>query len=216
MGRNLPAVDGSSRLSPHFRFGTLSPRIAIHAALAKLAEKGRVSRPDVLTWVDELIWREFFQQVLAAFPRVVEGPFRKVPVPPSREPGPERDRSVSGLVQRADRVSDRGRRHAATESDGMDAQPCPDDRRLIPDQRPSDRLAERRAVLHASSARCGRGREQRKLAMVCLDRHGCDAGLSDFQSCCSRARSSIRKGRISASMSPSSPRYLLTGFMSRI
>ena len=94
-GRNLPAIDGSSTLSPHFRFGTLSPRMAIHAALNALAKGGRVSRSDVLTWVDELIWREFFQQILASFPRVAKGPFRNVSVPPSREPGPERD----GLFQ---------------------------------------------------------------------------------------------------------------------
>ena len=89
--RNLPAIDGSSKLSPHFRFGTLSPRMAIHAALNALAKSGQVSRIDVLTWVDELIWREFFQQVLASFPHVAEGPFRKVALPPSRESGPERD-----------------------------------------------------------------------------------------------------------------------------
>jgi deoxyribodipyrimidine photo-lyase len=93
--RNLPANDGCSQLSPHFRFGTLSPRRAIHAALSALAKGGRVSRPDVLTWVDELIWREFFQQVLASFPHVADGPFRKVAIPPSRESGPERD----GLFQ---------------------------------------------------------------------------------------------------------------------
>jgi len=91
-GRNLPGVDGSSQLSPHFRFGTLSPRAAIHAALRRLAKGGRTSRPDVLTWIDELIWREFFQQVLAAFPHVADGPFRNVATPPSREHGPERDR----------------------------------------------------------------------------------------------------------------------------
>ena len=91
-GRNLPAADGSSKLSPHFRFGTLSPRTAISTALKSLAKGGRISRPDVLTWIDELIWREFFQQVLAAFPHVAVGPFRHVAVPPSREPGPERDR----------------------------------------------------------------------------------------------------------------------------
>jgi deoxyribodipyrimidine photo-lyase len=90
-GRNLPAIDGSSKLSPHFRFGTLTPRTAIHAALAGLAAGGPVSRPDVLTWIDELIWREFFQQVLSAFPRVVDGPFRAASVP-TREAGPERDR----------------------------------------------------------------------------------------------------------------------------
>ncbi len=90
--RNLPAVDGSAKLSPHFRFGTLSPRMAIHAALNALAKGGRVSRPDVLTWVDELIWREFFQQVLVAFPHVAKGPFKAVIVPSPRPAGSERDR----------------------------------------------------------------------------------------------------------------------------
>jgi deoxyribodipyrimidine photo-lyase len=91
-GRNLPAVDGSSILSPHFRFGTLSARAAVHAALASLAQSRRVSRPDVFIWIDELVWREFFQQVLAAFPRVVDEPFRQVPAPAPRTPGGERDR----------------------------------------------------------------------------------------------------------------------------
>lgn len=91
-GRNLPAIDGSSKLSPHFRFGTLSPRTAIAAALNLLANRRLVSRPDILTWIDELVWREFFQQVLAAFPHVATGPFRQAAVPPSREPGVERDR----------------------------------------------------------------------------------------------------------------------------
>jgi len=91
-GRNLPAVDGSSILSPHFRFGTLSARAAVHAALASLGQGRRVSRPDVFTWIDELVWREFFQQVLAAFPRVVDEPFRQVPAPAPRAPGTERDR----------------------------------------------------------------------------------------------------------------------------
>ena len=91
-GRNLPAIDGSSKLSAHFRFGTLSPRRAIHAALNALTKGGPVSRVDVLTWVDELIWREFFQQVLTSFPHVAKGPFRAVTVPPARPAGSERDR----------------------------------------------------------------------------------------------------------------------------
>ncbi len=90
--RNLPAIDGSSRLSPHFRFGTLSPRMAIHVALNTLSQGGQVSRSDVLMWVDELIWREFFQQVLMAFPHVADGPFRAVIMPPVRPPGNERNR----------------------------------------------------------------------------------------------------------------------------
>lgn len=90
-GRNRPSLDGSAKLSPHLRFGTLSPKEVVHAALKSLSRKGPVSRTDVLTWIDELIWREFFQQVLAAFPHVVDGPFRQTAVPPSRDAGPERE-----------------------------------------------------------------------------------------------------------------------------
>ena len=90
-GRNRPAIDGSAKLSPHLRFGTLSPKEVVHTAIHSLSHKGPVSRTDVLTWIDELIWREFFHQVLAAFPHVINGPFRRVAVPPSRDHGQERD-----------------------------------------------------------------------------------------------------------------------------
>ena len=92
-GRNLPAIDGTSKLSPHFRFGTISARTAIHAALNSLSTGGPVSRSDVFTWMDELVWREFFQQVLTAFPRVAAGPFQTKPgLPAARPAGRERDR----------------------------------------------------------------------------------------------------------------------------
>jgi deoxyribodipyrimidine photo-lyase len=61
--------------------------------MAALGKAGHVSRPDVLTWIDELIWRDFFQQVLAAFPHVTDGPFRqKAGLPVPRPEGPERER----------------------------------------------------------------------------------------------------------------------------
>jgi deoxyribodipyrimidine photo-lyase len=92
-GRNLPAIDGTSKLSPHFRFGTLSVRTAVHAALGTLATGSRRSRRDVLIWIDELIWREFFQQILSAFPHVASGPFRsKNGLPRPRSTGAERNR----------------------------------------------------------------------------------------------------------------------------
>jgi deoxyribodipyrimidine photo-lyase len=92
-GRNLPAIDGTSKLSPHFRFGTLSVRTAVHAALGTLAKADHPSRRDVFTWVDELIWREFFQQILSAFPQVASGPFRsKDGLPRPRPAGAEWNR----------------------------------------------------------------------------------------------------------------------------
>ncbi|MGZ8393639.1 MAG: cryptochrome/photolyase family protein [Nitrospira sp.] len=99
-GRNLPAIDGTSKLSPHLRFGTISARTAIHAALNTLSKGGPVSRADVFTWMDELVWREFFQQVLMAFPRVAEGPFKTKPgLPAARVAGPERDRLFAAWCQ---------------------------------------------------------------------------------------------------------------------
>lgn len=64
----------------------------VHAALHTLAKGGQVSRPDVFTWMDELVWREFFQQVLTAFAHVAEGPFKVKPgLPAPRPAGAERD-----------------------------------------------------------------------------------------------------------------------------
>lgn len=91
-GRNRPDIDGTSRLSPHLRFGTVSPLMAISSALESLKRGSQVSRSDVGTWVNELVWREFFQQVLAAYPHAATGPFRDSPIPPSRPPGRGRDR----------------------------------------------------------------------------------------------------------------------------
>ncbi len=75
-GRNHPFEDNTSILSPHFRFGTVSARYAAQAALATLTKGRQVSRKDVLTWVDELIWRDFFQQILFHHPRVATESFR--------------------------------------------------------------------------------------------------------------------------------------------
>jgi len=64
--RNFPGIQGTSRLGIHFRFGTLSIREkALHAQ--KLNE----------TYLNELIWRDFYSVILAHFPHVVKQPFRK-------------------------------------------------------------------------------------------------------------------------------------------
>ena len=63
--RNFPAIEGTSRLSVHFRFGTISIR--------DKASKGNKSSEK---WLNELIWRDFYIQILHHFPHVVEGSFR--------------------------------------------------------------------------------------------------------------------------------------------
>ncbi|MBN1542653.1 deoxyribodipyrimidine photo-lyase [candidate division KSB1 bacterium] len=63
--RDIPGIQGTSRLGVHLRFGTISTRFAVRTAL-ELNE----------TWLDELIWREFFKSILSHFPEVAEHPFK--------------------------------------------------------------------------------------------------------------------------------------------
>ncbi len=65
--RDLPAVPGTSRLSVHLRFGTVSIRELARLGM-ELSEK----------WLNELIWRDFYMQILWNFPHVGQGrAFRK-------------------------------------------------------------------------------------------------------------------------------------------
>ncbi len=64
--RNFPAEDATSHLGPHLRFGTVSIRKMINKATA---EKNEVF------W-QELIWREFFMQILWHFPETVNNAFK--------------------------------------------------------------------------------------------------------------------------------------------
>lgn len=63
--RDLPALDATSRIGPHLRFGTVSVR--------KLLEKGMLWSE---TWVNELIWREFFMHILYHFSHLPENAFK--------------------------------------------------------------------------------------------------------------------------------------------
>lgn len=65
--RDIPSIVGTSRLSVHFRFGTISVREKFLIGVT-LSEK----------WINELIWRDFYMQILYHFPYVVNGSFRKV------------------------------------------------------------------------------------------------------------------------------------------
>jgi deoxyribodipyrimidine photo-lyase len=63
--RDIPSIEGTSKLSIHFRFGTISIREKAKKAL-QVSEK----------WLNELIWRDFYMQILANFPHVVKGAFK--------------------------------------------------------------------------------------------------------------------------------------------
>ena len=65
--RNIPSRDGTSHLGPHLRFGTISIR--------KVLQEARKSENE--TFWNELIWREFFMQILWHFPHTVKEAFKK-------------------------------------------------------------------------------------------------------------------------------------------
>lgn len=64
--RNTPSVAGTTRLGLHLRFGTVSIRKLVRLAMELKAD----------VWLSELIWREFFMQILVHFPHVDGLPFR--------------------------------------------------------------------------------------------------------------------------------------------
>ena len=73
--RDRPDLDGTSRLSPHLRFGTISPRECFSRALA--ASRDRPSLENgVRKWLDEMIWREFYNAILEEHPRVLGENYR--------------------------------------------------------------------------------------------------------------------------------------------
>lgn len=64
--RNFPALDQTSHLSPHLRFGSVSIREIV----------GKANESRSKTFLKELIWREFFMQILWHFPETVTKSFR--------------------------------------------------------------------------------------------------------------------------------------------
>jgi deoxyribodipyrimidine photo-lyase len=85
--RDYPAVRGPSYLSVHLRFGTVSIR-----QLAALAwERMRAGSPGAAVWLAELVWRDFYHQVLHHHPHVVGRAFKPAYDAIEWEQGPEAD-----------------------------------------------------------------------------------------------------------------------------
>jgi len=70
--RDFPAVKGPSYLSTHLRFGTVSIRRLAREAHARMQGGSRGAE----VWLSELIWRDFYHQVLHHHPRVVDQAFK--------------------------------------------------------------------------------------------------------------------------------------------
>jgi len=76
--RNRMDLDGTSKLSPYLRFGLISAREAFaQSQIAFLQAKDDHDRAEIQTWMDELVWREFYIAILYHFPHVMDGPFRE-------------------------------------------------------------------------------------------------------------------------------------------
>ncbi|MFH1530985.1 MAG: deoxyribodipyrimidine photo-lyase [Pseudomonadota bacterium] len=68
--RDLPGEGGTTRLSPHLKFGTVSVREVWHRIREALGQDTRL--------LDQLLWRDFFHHVAWHFPQVFSEPFLRV------------------------------------------------------------------------------------------------------------------------------------------
>ena len=71
--RDVPAEAGTSQLSAYLAAGVVSPRQCLHAAM--MSNRGELDggNPGAVTWINELLWREFYKHILVGFPRVSMG-----------------------------------------------------------------------------------------------------------------------------------------------
>lgn len=86
--RDFPAVKGPSYLSVHLRFGTLSIRRLAREAWQRMAAGERGAE----VWLSELIWRDFYHQVMHHWPHAMGGAFRPEYDKIVWEQGPEAER----------------------------------------------------------------------------------------------------------------------------
>jgi deoxyribodipyrimidine photo-lyase len=70
VNRHVPGIDSTSMLSPHLRFGEISPAQVLHTVRA------RVSGEDANKFVNELLWREFSHHLLWHHPTLAHEPLR--------------------------------------------------------------------------------------------------------------------------------------------
>jgi deoxyribodipyrimidine photo-lyase len=73
--RNVPEAAATSRLSQDLRFGTLSPRQVFFSCVEASREASAGVRQSINAYVNELVWREFYMQILAHFPTVLDRAF---------------------------------------------------------------------------------------------------------------------------------------------
>ncbi|MEG3439613.1 FAD-binding domain-containing protein [Pannus brasiliensis CCIBt3594] len=76
--RNYPAIDGTSHLGAALKFGAIGIRTVWEASIEALENcRSEETRAGVISWQQELAWREFYQHCLYFFPELADGPYRK-------------------------------------------------------------------------------------------------------------------------------------------
>ncbi len=68
--RDLPAKPGTSQLSAYLAAGVISPRQCLHGALASNRGELDTGSSGVQSWINELLWREFYKHILTGYPQV--------------------------------------------------------------------------------------------------------------------------------------------------
>ena len=68
--RNDPILDGTSRISPYLAIGAISNRRCILEALKHNNFELTSGNKGICKWIDEIIWREFYKNIMHSFPRV--------------------------------------------------------------------------------------------------------------------------------------------------
>jgi deoxyribodipyrimidine photo-lyase len=71
--RDLPNLQGTSQLSPHLAAGTISANQCLEAAYQHNDHRLFGGNPGADTWISELVWREFYNHILAEHPRLATG-----------------------------------------------------------------------------------------------------------------------------------------------
>lgn len=68
--RDFPQQEGTSQLSPYLAVGSISPRQCVAAVLNANHGEWDSGSSGAITWINEIIWREFYQHVVVDFPDV--------------------------------------------------------------------------------------------------------------------------------------------------
>ncbi|CAG8528935.1 9513_t:CDS:2 [Funneliformis caledonium] len=76
--RDILSQNGTSSLSPYLASGIISARQCVYKAFISNNNKLSTGKNGIVKWIKEIIWREFYRQILVAFPHVCKNmPFKK-------------------------------------------------------------------------------------------------------------------------------------------